>query len=292
MNTSYNKSAAGCNGQWSNNEIECKTRAISTKNEIKVGGYTIKWAIPSNHLAYKRLQYLSLHPKCKCSLSDVFTADWEQYFDFNLTKSDACFISLAERVLTAKHYLIYVPCLGCGKDGAPTTDNNPAGWHMKCWRICLDNHQKAAEGYPGHLANSVAPEINKYFPKLNDVEFTELYCALEDQFWVRLFDLKTRGRYTNQRRNDRALTYTGLCGDFSLHKMTQNDKYADYVIKMLREKYLWHSRGIKYSCITAQSFINYSMTQDDCKSKDKEKTQSALNSNNQAFKPKCHKNDK
>ena len=54
--------------------------------------------------------------------------------------------------------------MGCNRYGAPTTDNNPGGLHYECWRICLDTHSKAADGYTNHLAQELAPRIHKTFP--------------------------------------------------------------------------------------------------------------------------------
>lgn len=290
---SCNKSAAVSINKSSKSQLECKKGMINMQNVILLGGYTIRWDNPCHHLAYKRLQYLSLHINAKCSLSNVFTADWEQYFDFNVTKSDKCFVEVAQRVLTAKHNVIYVDCMGCGGEGAPTTSNNPSGWHMQCWRKCLDQHPKASEGYTHHLANELAPRINKLLPNLSIIEFRELYSALEDQFWIRLFDLKTRGKYLRQRVNDKYQIYTGICGDFSLERMTKNSKYEKYVLKMLRERHLWYDKAMVYSCITVKSFINYSMKQDQLECKHNDETQSMVsNSNNQATKPNFDKEKK
>ena len=60
-----------------------------------------------SYLVDNPCHHLGLHTNAKHSLSNVFTADWQKYFDSNVTKSDQCFIAVAERVLF-KHYSMYV----------------------------------------------------------------------------------------------------------------------------------------------------------------------------------------
>lgn len=273
--------------EWYQMQMEAKLSLVNTNNVLKVGNFTIKWGNPSHHLAYKRCECLGFHSQKKCSLNEVDTADWERNSRFNLIGNDLSFEVLAKRMLKDTKHLIHVQCLGCGRNGAPTTDNNPAAWHMDCWRICLDKTPEAAEGYTKHLSEELAPRIHKYFPDLTAQEFRELFATCDDLFWLTLFDLKTQGRHVQQRlKNDR---YRGIRNDFSLEKMLKNEHYFKYVIKRLSAKHLWFAMGIKYSCITVQSFIQHEMEQN----KDNSKTQSvAANSNNQAQKPQFSKSNK
>ena len=291
MNT--DKSASTDEEKLHQMHAQCKKELVNPTNVIVFGGYQIRWNDPSHHLAYKRLEALGFHYNKKCALSEVHTADWQRDSGFDITKNDGCFQAAVKRMLKDSNHLILVKCMGCAKGGAPTTDNNPSAWHMKCWRVCLDNHPKAADGYIMHLCSELAPRINKYFPQLTASQFYALYSALEDQFWVTLFDLKTKGKYMNDRQNDCARTYTGLISDFSLEKMIKNKQYGKYVIDMLMNKHYWYSNGTKYSCITAQSFITSSMmTQQQIASTQNDKSQYASpNNNNQASKPQFNKDN-
>ena len=266
---------------------QSKKELVSKNNVIKIGGFSIKWSTPSHHLAYKRFEALGWHTQKKCSLQDAHTADYEKYSDFDLTKSDKCFEAMAKRILKQSQYLTHVRCIGCGGPYAPSTDNNPTAWHMKCWRLCLDSHPKAADGYVYHLEQELAPRVHKLFPKLTASQFYALYGICEDIFWLRLFDLKTKGKYIKIRMNNSA--YSGICSDFSLDKMGKNNMYANYVLKMLSKKHYWYSMNTTYNCITVKSYIEYSMREQE----NKAKTQSVIapNSNNQASKPQWRKNN-
>ena len=61
-----------------------------------------------SYLVDNPCHHLGLHTNAKHSLSNVFTADWQKYFDSNVTKSDQCFIAVAERVLFKHYSMLYL----------------------------------------------------------------------------------------------------------------------------------------------------------------------------------------
>ncbi|MGB1097278.1 MAG: hypothetical protein ACPG2Y_01625, partial [Acholeplasmataceae bacterium] len=216
------------------------------------------------------------------------------YPDFDLVNNDGCFKSLAKRMLKHENHVITMKCIGCCQGGAVTTSNNPIAWHSKCWKIALDKHPKAASQYPFHLQNELAPRIRRLLPKLTGKEFRALFGILEDQFWLTLFDLKTYGKYRYQRKNDKYKIYSGFGGDFSLEKMSTNEKYADYVLSKLKYKESWYSMSMSYYCVTGAAFQqnlidNHSFQEQ--QTEHKEQNESIMpNSNNQANRPQFEKN--
>ncbi|MGB1096977.1 MAG: hypothetical protein ACPG2Y_00080, partial [Acholeplasmataceae bacterium] len=177
--------------------------------------------------------------------------------NFDIVTNDNNYIGMVKRILSEyDEHLIFVACMGCGEQSAPTTDNLPMGWHMKCWLKCLDKDPEAAHGYTIHLEKELAPRIHKLFPKLQPHQFRELYETCADIFWLQLYNLKTRGKHINQRLNDPKQTYSGICS-FSLEQMKKDSNYFKYILDLMYIKHYWHERDIKYSCITYKSFMEY-----------------------------------
>ena len=260
---------------------------VSSNNVINVGHFEIKWSVAKHHLAYKRFCGIQ---NLVGSLSQLYTSDLKPHKNLDIYTDDDQFVKMALRALIqCKRRLIYVNCVGCGLSGAPTTDNVPIGWHAKCWVTCLDTDERAADGYIKHLEKDLPQRINKYFPKLQPSVFKSLYDTLSDIFWIQLYDLKTLGKHRMIRYNDVDQVYSGICS-FNILHMKQNRQYFDHIIKLMHQKQDWYSMGIKYSCITYDSFrktLQKAQCNSECKDKRVDPTSQ---SNNQANKPVFNSN--
>lgn len=253
---SYNQLVKPGTPQWDELVMNEKRALVNRNNILQVGEIQIKWCEPSHHLAYKRVEALKWHWRKNCSLKEMDVSDLVADAKFDIINDDSSFMKIVPRILNdSEKHLITIKCMGCGKGGAPTTDNNPSAWHMKCWQKCLDTKPEAAAGYCFHLESELAPRIHKYWPKLQACEFREIYETSADIFWLQLFDLKTQNKYVKQRINDQWKYYTGIRAGFDLEKMSKDKKYFEYVIEMMHFKHEWYSRKIPYRCVTYESFV-------------------------------------
>ena len=232
---------------------------IMDKNKVlKVGHFEIKWCNARDHLAYKRFEALHYHPRRRCKLRDLATYDLKQDKHLHINNNDELYIKLVHRILNdSKQYLRFEKCAGCGEAGAPTTDNLPVAWHMKCWLLSLGYHPQASMGYTKHFSDQLGPKIMRMFPKLQTCEFRELFETMTDIFYIQLYDINTKGKHTRKRFNDKDKTYSGICS-FNLEKLQKDSKYFHYVIDLMVRKHEWYDIGICYSNISYDSFVKNS----------------------------------
>lgn len=260
---------------------------LNCKPKIQVGHFKIDWCNAGHHLAYKRFHGIEKHHAFRGCLSEAYTSDLKQNQHFDIYTNDDHFVEMVKRTLTnnGKH-LIFMKCVGCGENSAPTTDNVPIAWHSKCWIKCLGKHPQAADGYIKHLEHDLPRRIKKLLPNLGQKEFEAIHDTLSDIFWIQLHDLKTLGQYINKRYNDPDKIYSGICS-FDLQHTKQYIKYCDYFMKLMKTKDSWYGMGIQYSHITQKSFMqNYNVKCTDESQNTNNKCNAHVGNSNKAPYPK------
>lgn len=277
--------------------MDIKRSMITTNNVIHVGNFTIEWRYPRNHLNYWRFEALNNHYDSKNEIKDTYTDDYSQYADFNIGSNEGCYTVVAKRILAhPKKHLITITCVGCGQPGAPTTDNLPIGWHMRCFIKSLGGNPLASSHYTKHFTDELAPSINKLFPNLSPKEFKLLHDFVTFVFYVQLHDINTKGKYIEARVKDPDHYYSGLCS-FNLHILSQDMGYFKYVINLLNTMHKWLSEGRNANCITYDSYKKHVQSQTEkAKQMNQEEEKQSVsylpNENNQTSKPTFDSNSR
>lgn len=239
----------------------CKKALYSPKSFLEVGGIRIYWTNIRHQLAYRRFENIDFHGRKNFALHKLRTDDVEKrYFDPLL--NDHAFVVMAKRLLPPE-CVIYKKCMLCGEGGAPTIDADPAAMHARCFKICLGDDLKSADGYVPHFVKELIPRIMKTLPDIELNVFREIVCTSCDIFFIKMYDLKTKGEHYKKRNHDRALTYNHIMEDFKIERMASDKEYHAYIVNMMNHKHLWYSKNVKYSQITHEYWFNFVLLKED-----------------------------